>query len=219
MGTTGLWDASAGCNAEGRTAGDAAAAGGEGVGGTAGEGGGRMVAPAEGGLGVAAAADVEVMMVGLTLELLLRRLLALWFLAPPLPRFITVAPPAPVPSFCPPRARACPPLGPRPLARAPAALAGTGAGVGAAVGAIRKVGWEEEEMTQCPRGAVTTDAVTVREAASASADDGAGADDDDDDEGALTTAFFFSTSRPGVRTSLTTVRSPQSAATAVVAAV
>ena len=80
------------------------------------------------------------------------------------------------------------------------------------MGAIRKVGWEEEEMTQCPRGAVTTDAVTVREAASAAADD-------DDDEGALTTAFFFSTSRPGVRTPLTTARSPRSAATAVVAAV
>ena len=84
------------------------------------------------------------------------------------------------------------------------------------MGAIRKVGWEEEEMTQCPRGAVTTDAVTVREAASASADDAAAADDDGE---ALTTAFFFSTSRPGVRTPLTTARSPRSAATAVVAAV
>ena len=90
--------------------------------------------------------------------------------------------------------------------------------MGVAVGAIRKVGWEEEEMTQCPRGAVTTDAVTVREAASASADDAAAAAADDDGE-ALTTAFFFSTSRPGVRTPLTTARSPRSAATAVVAAV
>ena len=139
-GTTGLWDAAEGCSVEERTAGDAAAAGGEGVGGTAGEGGrGRG---ADGGLG--AAVDVEVMMVGLTLALL-RRLLVLLPLAPP-PRLITVAAPAPVPSFCPPLARDCPPLGPRPLTRAPPALAGAGAG--AAVGAMRKVGWEEEEMTQ-----------------------------------------------------------------------